>query len=62
MRRPVFSNLLLVPSLLLFLQISASQVASAESRVAAISKSPIMAHISSVIRRFMRLRSSPAKP
>ena len=34
MRRPVFSNLLLVPSLLLFLQISASQVASAESRVA----------------------------
>jgi hypothetical protein len=34
MRRPVFSDLLLVPSLLLFLQISASQVASAESRVA----------------------------
>jgi uncharacterized caspase-like protein len=34
MRRPVFRDLLLVPSLLLFLQISASQVASAESRVA----------------------------
>jgi uncharacterized caspase-like protein len=34
MRRPVFRDLLLLPLLLLFLQISASQVAAAESRLA----------------------------